>query len=151
MVRCGKQLAQLLQAGDVVRLCGTLGAGKTVLARSVIQEIHPQETDVPSPTFPLVQFYEHESLPIWHFDLYRLENPDDVWELGLEEALEMGVSLIEWPQKAGAALPDEALTVEIDLLENGVRRLGFFVDANAHTQWSERMAVWVGEYSKADV
>jgi tRNA threonylcarbamoyladenosine biosynthesis protein TsaE len=94
-------LAQLLQPKDIVFLKGALGSGKTTFARYFIQSLSPKGTneEVPSPTFTLAQAYTDLPKPVWHFDLYRIESPDEVWELGLEEAFASGISLIEWPEK----------------------------------------------------
>ena len=101
MTRLGRLLSGSLSTGDVVALEGPLGAGKSVLARAVVQSLCPQEDDIPSPTFTLVQTYEPDSgTPLMHFDLYRLEHPDEVMELGWEETMD-GLALIEWPGKAG--------------------------------------------------
>jgi len=108
----GAKLATIVKAGDVVVLQGDLGAGKTTLVRGLVQAAGGDEA-VPSPTFTLVQSYELESFYVWHFDLYRLERPQDIWELGLEEALDEGVSLIEWPERAGDLLPEDRLTIHL--------------------------------------
>ncbi len=110
--RFGQSLGALLQGGDVVCLTGPLGAGKTSLARAMIAAAVGAQ-DVPSPTFPLVETYEGPDFTIWHYDLYRLEQAEDVWELGLEEALDGGAVLIEWPEKIEAVLPDEVLVAAL--------------------------------------
>ena len=92
-------IAAHMEKGDVLFLRGPLGAGKTAFSRALIQFLAGQDCDVPSPTFTLVQQYETEKLNLWHFDLYRLSNSDEVWELGLEEALAEGAALIEWPER----------------------------------------------------
>ena len=92
-------LAEVSEAKDVITLNGDLGAGKTEFARAFIRYFMGEDTDVPSPTFSLVQHYDTNDIAIWHFDLYRLENENDVWELGLEDALQDGITLIEWPTK----------------------------------------------------
>ncbi|MGN6670999.1 MAG: tRNA (adenosine(37)-N6)-threonylcarbamoyltransferase complex ATPase subunit type 1 TsaE [Candidatus Nucleicultricaceae bacterium] len=97
-----EKLGKRLEQGDVVFLKGTLGAGKTAFARFLIQSLMGRDMEVPSPTFTLVQVYEAPRLTLWHFDLYRLTTADEVWELGLEEALAEGASLIEWPERLGA-------------------------------------------------
>lgn len=102
--QAGADLAQQLQPGDIVALWGDLGAGKTALARAVIQSLNPAETDVPSPTFTLVQRYDTPRGPVFHFDLYRLAAPEDVYELGWEEA-RAGICLVEWPERLGSLLP----------------------------------------------
>jgi tRNA threonylcarbamoyladenosine biosynthesis protein TsaE len=110
----GARLAPLLAKGDVLCLSGPLGAGKTTLARGIIAAlIKGQET--PSPTFALVETYETAGLTLWHFDLYRLAKAADVWELGLEEAFAEGASLIEWPERIAAHIPEAALLIRLSL------------------------------------
>ena len=99
--RFGTRLAITLRAGDLLLLSGPLGAGKSSLARAVLQTLAGAAIDVPSPTFTLVELYEHGRLPAAHADLYRLEAPDEVEELGLDEVLAEGSLLIEWPERAG--------------------------------------------------
>jgi tRNA threonylcarbamoyladenosine biosynthesis protein TsaE len=109
----GARLAAAARGGDVLALWGELGAGKTTLARGFLQALGLKE-EVPSPTFTLVQVYEL-SPPVWHFDLYRLTRADEVWELGLEQALAEGVALIEWPERLGALLPPDRLDVALSM------------------------------------
>ena len=92
--RLGQTLAALARPGDVIMLHGTLGMGKSTLARSFIQALTSADEDVPSPTFTLVQMYEGANGDIWHFDLYRLDKPEDAFELGIEDAFADGISLI---------------------------------------------------------
>ena len=108
----GAALAPLLRAGDVAALHGGLGAGKTTLSRGLISALMGTQTDVPSPTYTLVQTYEADAFPIFHFDLYRLEAPDELTELGWDET-QTGVALIEWPTKAGDRLPVWRLDVHL--------------------------------------
>jgi len=108
----GARLAAAAAPGDVIALWGGLGAGKTTLARGFLRALGFAE-EVPSPTFTLVQSYELTNLTVWHFDLYRLARPQEAWELGLEEALESGVALIEWPERLGALLPKDRLDVTL--------------------------------------
>lgn len=111
----GAMLAGMAQPGDVIALWGDLGAGKTELARSFIRaELGPDE-EVPSPTFTLVQTYDFPKAMVWHFDLYRLESPDDVFELDMEEAMATGICLIEWPERMGPYLPAKRLDVQLSL------------------------------------
>lgn len=106
---CARALGPHLRPGDVIALSGDLGAGKTAFARAVIQGFLGPDAAVPSPTFTLVQTYETDSGPLWHCDLYRLEDPDEIWELGLTEAFQSAITLIEWPERMGSHLPQKAL------------------------------------------
>ena len=110
-----QRIAPLLSPGDCLLLEGQIGAGKTHFARSLIQALLITPEDVPSPTFTLVQTYEVPDAEIWHFDLYRLTNTDDLFELGLEQALEQSICLIEWPDRLGALAPADALTLRFAL------------------------------------
>ena len=121
--RLGRALAAILRPGDVVALYGDLGAGKTALARALIRALPgPEgaaEEEVPSPTFTLVQTYERAPAPVWHFDLYRIEDPEEVHELGLSEALAEGITLIEWPERLGRLLPAQALSLTLGYVAEG--------------------------------
>jgi tRNA threonylcarbamoyladenosine biosynthesis protein TsaE len=112
---CGlaRKLAEQLRPGDVVLLRGELGAGKSTFARALIQGLCGEGTEVPSPTFTLVQTYDARHFKIWHFDLYRLEHFDEVYELGIEEAFRNGVCLVEWPERLGPHLPKYYKEVEL--------------------------------------
>ena len=112
----GATLADRLRPGDVVGLYGELGSGKTTLARAILRAAAGDpDLIVPSPTFTLVEVYETERGTFWHFDLYRLEAPEQVYELGWEDALAEGIVLIEWPQRLGALLPKHlSVTLEVD-------------------------------------
>ena len=110
----GARLAEVLCIGDIIALEGTLGSGKTTLARSIIRAVYGETTVVPSPTFTLVQIYEGERLPIWHCDLYRLESSEETLELGLDEAYREAVTLIEWPDRLGGTLPKNALNLRLE-------------------------------------
>lgn len=110
--KIGKQLAHLARKGDVFALYGTLGMGKSVLARAFVQELCGQG-EVPSPTFTLLQTYEAPEFEIYHFDLYRLKSAEEIFEIGVEEALYSGVSLIEWPDKMAGYLPRDIFRLEI--------------------------------------
>lgn len=99
-------IAADIKAGDILFLHGPLGMGKSVFARALIRTLAGQpDLDVPSPTFTLVQHYDTPLAPLWHFDLYRLEDPDEVYETGWEEALDGGIVVVEWPQRLGYLAP----------------------------------------------
>ena len=146
MSRLGSQLAGILAAGDCIGLAGPLGAGKSTLARAMITTAlaaHGIDAgDVPSPTFTLVQPYpfpatDDPGREIWHLDLWRLEDPEDVIELGLEEALGRHVSLIEWPERMGALLPQQHLMITITPGENTEQRQLSF---HGGRDWADRLA-----------
>ncbi len=111
----GRKLAAPLKPGDALCLTGPLGAGKSTLARALIRALTTPDEEVPSPTFTLVQFYETAAFPLAHFDLYRLSDPDEAYEIGLDEALDDGVALIEWPQRLEGRLPPTRLDIDIAL------------------------------------
>jgi len=135
--RLGAQLAAVLAAGDVLALAGDLGAGKTTLARGLIQAALGGCEPVPSPTFTLVQTYEPAAGPaIWHFDLYRLTDPEELIEIGWEEAMAGGIVLVEWPERAGEALPPETLRLRLE--EEGSGRLAVFEGEG--DAWRHRLA-----------
>lgn len=106
-----RALGGILRPGDVIGLSGDLGTGKTAFARALIQGLVGSDMPVPSPTFTLVQTYDTPIGPLWHCDLYRIEFPEECWELGLSEAFERAVTLIEWPERMGAFLPTKALAI----------------------------------------
>lgn len=114
-----QELAAQLKAGDVLALHGNLGMGKSVFARALIRTlIHDKTADIPSPTFTLVQIYENEIAPIYHFDCYRLEDPEEIYEIGWEEALDGGISIIEWPSRIEPFLPRRRLDITLAPLHN---------------------------------
>jgi len=119
--RLGAAIARGLSAGDAGLLEGDLGAGKTTLARAILEGLGVRET-VPSPTFTLVQTYETPGLAVRHYDLYRIETEDELDELGLEDALAEGAVLIEWPERAPARMPQGALTIALSLAGGTARK-----------------------------
>lgn len=109
----GAAIAARLAPGDAVLLKGDLGSGKTTLARAILAALGVTE-NVPSPTFTLVQAYDTPRLMVSHYDLYRLKRESELEELGLDEALDQGAALIEWPERAESRLPSDALTASLD-------------------------------------
>jgi tRNA threonylcarbamoyl adenosine modification protein YjeE len=118
----GQRIAARLGRGDAVALAGDLGAGKTTLARAILHAMGVME-NVPSPTFTLVQTYETQRFPVRHFDLYRVETVSELDELGLDEALDEGAALIEWPERAETSLPVTTLRVALSVEGDGARRV----------------------------
>ncbi|MEL6688616.1 MAG: tRNA (adenosine(37)-N6)-threonylcarbamoyltransferase complex ATPase subunit type 1 TsaE [Pseudomonadota bacterium] len=108
----GAHLARALRPGDVVRLSGDLGAGKTTLARGLIQS-KLGDVEVPSPTYTLVQTYDWDDGELWHCDLYRLDHPNDAYELGLIDVMGEEIVLLEWADRLGDLCPEDALSVEL--------------------------------------
>ncbi len=126
--KVGAGLAYACHKGDCILLKGDLGAGKTTFARGFIQALGNAE-DVVSPTFTLAQTYPTRAgWPVWHFDFYRVENPLELDHVGLEDALETGVTLIEWPEIAVDRLPPQALTVQLAYAGEGQRKVIFSGD-----------------------
>jgi len=117
----GRAVAQALRAHEAVCLSGPLGAGKSTLARALIRALTTPQEEAPSPTFTLVQFYEGPRLKVAHFDLYRLSSPDEAYEIGLDEALEDGAAVIEWPERLAGRLPPDRLDIEIAFTGEGRR------------------------------
>jgi tRNA threonylcarbamoyladenosine biosynthesis protein TsaE len=118
----GAALAKRLRPRDVVALQGGLGVGKTTLARAILRAASGDPVlIVPSPTFTLVEIYDTPVGVFWHFDLYRLEAPEQVFELGWEEARADGMALVEWAERLGTLLPRERLTVTLAMEGDGRR------------------------------
>lgn len=133
--RLGEDLAPALRAGDCLLLSGDLGMGKTTLARALIRAfLDDDETEVPSPTFTLVNLYEEGRSPLAHFDLYRLSDPQELTEIGFFDALKDGIILVEWPERAAGEMPTEAL--KIDFSPSGTGRSLAFTGS---PRWAERI------------
>jgi tRNA threonylcarbamoyl adenosine modification protein YjeE len=130
-----RRIAAGLAVGDTIALEGDLGAGKTTLARAILRALG-ETGEVPSPSFTLVQPYETKRLKIAHCDLYRIEDAAEVDELGLEDALDQGAVLIEWPDRVPARIPDDALTVRIQILGEQERAVQFWGPA----RWAHLLA-----------
>ncbi|MDB5716624.1 MAG: hypothetical protein JWM38_51 [Sphingomonas bacterium] len=135
----GAALAPLLRPGDVVTLSGDLGAGKTTFARGVLAALGLAE-EAPSPTFAIVQTYARPEvrLPIAHVDLYRIRHPDEIEELGLDDMLDEGAVLIEWPERMGARLWPSALRLHLATDAGDVRRLTWHRPAAWEARWPPR-------------
>ena len=130
------RIRENLQNGDIVLLKGEIGAGKSHFARSLIQAAMDKVEDVPSPTFTLVQTYDTIVGSIWHADLYRLSDQSEVFELGLIDAFGNDIVLIEWPDRLGYLEPQDALTVELVILENDKREVIF---STSSCMWEARL------------
>ena len=133
----GATLAELIRPGDVVALFGDLGAGKTTLTRGVLRGLG-FDGDVASPTFPIVQSYEGLAVPIWHVDLYRIEEESEFEELGLDEALLDGALVVEWPERLGEALWPHALRLYLTAAGEGGRALTAQVPPAWESRWPPR-------------
>ena len=134
MAGAGAALAAVLRPGDVVTLAGPLGAGKTTLVRGVLAALGHQG-EVPSPTFAIVQPYDLTNPPVSHADLYRLEDPSELEELGLDDQLIDGAILVEWPERAGAAAWPQALRLSLHPRPDGRRALTWEVPKSWEGRW----------------
>lgn len=128
MHELAQELGRHANAGDIFLLNGPLGAGKSVFARAFIQSICGNETEVPSPTFTLVQTYDSEKAAIWHFDLYRLQSPEEIFEIGWENAITDGICLVEWPERLGMYAPQQAKTIIIEVIAPQTRKITIHAD-----------------------
>ncbi len=134
------RLATLLKTGDILTFEGNLGAGKTEFCRAIIHAVGYLE-DVPSPTFNLVQVYEPDIVDadkpaIWHMDLYRLEKPEEIFELGIEEGFDTAITLIEWPDRMGRYLPQGSLEIKMVMGDaEGARKITF----SGSEYWKKRL------------
>ncbi len=129
----GAALAGQLRAGDVVAMTGDLGAGKTTLVRGLLQALG-HEGEVPSPSFAIVQPYEDIDPPVWHADLYRLNDRSELAELGLD-SLGDGILIVEWPERAGEWAWPDALRLSLEILGPSRRRLTAQVPAAWEGRW----------------
>jgi len=137
--KLARAMAEVLRPGDVVLLEGPIGAGKTHFARCLIRALQGPEPDddIPSPTFTLIQTYDSPRGEIWHADLYRLTEVGEVFELGLADAFDTAICLVEWPDRLGRTRPPGALTLRFDPLENDARHIAFLGNAD----WSARLSL----------
>ncbi len=139
MLDFGRSLGRLLERGDLVALSGELGAGKTVLARGMLAGLG-HDGEVTSPSYALVHPYDPPDvrLPVAHVDLYRLEDPAALVELGLGEARGLGALIVEWPERAGAAFVADALQIGIERDGPSARRLTVTVPRSWEARWPRR-------------
>ena len=129
--KAAADLAPSLSRGDVILLHGTLGMGKTVFARSLVRALTgTPDLEVPSPTFTLVQMYETPACPVYHYDLYRIEDPEEIHELSWEDALSGGITIVEWPERLGLYKPGAALDITITTAENGQNSRKILIERN---------------------
>jgi tRNA threonylcarbamoyladenosine biosynthesis protein TsaE len=130
----GIRLSNVLRCGDVIALSGELGAGKTTLARAILQALG-HRGEVPSPTYTLVQTYPDLAVPIAHADLYRLQQPQEAEALGLDDWLQDGALLVEWPERMGDALWPMSLWLRLEGAGKDVRRLTWAAPPAWNTRW----------------
>ena len=132
----GAALAKVARASDIITLSGPLGVGKTALARGLIRALG-HDGEVPSPSFAIVQPYEELEPPLWHVDLYRIEDSSEIDELGLDAAAD-ALLLVEWPERAGEAAWPQALGLSLDFAQAGARILTAKVPPSWEGRWPPR-------------
>ena len=115
-------LAKTLKKGDIITFTGDLGCGKTFLCREIIQYFCGTNINVVSPTFNLLQTYQAPNFTIYHFDLYRLKSQNELYELGIEDAFQNDICLIEWPQIIEAILPKPIIRLDLEIITNNQRK-----------------------------
>jgi len=131
----GRRLGEKLAPGETICLSGGLGAGKTTLARGAISAWTGSDEEAPSPSYTLVETYSGPRGELWHVDLYRLKGPDEVVELGLDQAFAEAACLIEWPERLEGALPRDRLDIVLSQAAPGRRAA-----LTAHGVWRQKLA-----------
>ncbi|TAH32261.1 MAG: tRNA (adenosine(37)-N6)-threonylcarbamoyltransferase complex ATPase subunit type 1 TsaE [Alphaproteobacteria bacterium] len=129
------RLGAILRAGDTIGLSGDLGAGKSTFTRALLRALGITE-DIPSPTFTLVQSYETPKGAVYHADLYRLNDPRALYEIGLLDDMDANIRIVEWAEKAGGMLPDNALWLKLDFTDNTEQRN---LTASFNQDWAARL------------
>ncbi len=122
MKQFAQTLAPYLKKGENLGLSGALGVGKTFFARTLIQFLIGKEVDVPSPTFTLVQTYEMNDFELYHCDFYRLKHEEELYELGIEDLLTKGISIIEWPDRLGRLKPENLIELEFYFCSDSINK-----------------------------
>lgn len=133
-------LGSVLRCGDTVLLVGDIGAGKTFLARALIQSLQTHPEDVPSPTYTLVQTYDTTAGEVWHSDLYRIGSTEELEELGLFDAFETAICLVEWPDRLGDQAPHGSLHIRLAIDPNDVGRRRVTLEWQDES-WDDRLSV----------
>lgn len=124
--KIAEEFARTIEPGQIVLLVGDLGAGKTAFVKGVVKALHGDPDQVTSPTFTIVNEYSLDDFPIYHFDLYRLENPNELYNIGFEEYFYgSGVCFIEWPERASDFFDESAIVVNIKKLGDNKREISF--------------------------
>lgn len=121
--KIAQNLASTAKIGDVFTLKGTLGAGKTAFAKAFINELMQAPTEVISPTFNLLQTYDTPNAVVYHYDLYRIKNTNELYELAIDENFESSITLIEWPEIAENFLPKNSIKISIEFAADGIERI----------------------------
>ena len=130
-----RKIADIAKIGDIFALYGTLGMGKSVFSRAFIQHLS-NASEVPSPTFTLLQLYECKKFDIYHYDMYRIKSPEEIFELGIEDAFYSGVSLIEWPEKIEKYLPSNVIKIQFNPTGENSRQI---LISSENSDWLQRM------------
>ncbi len=130
----GARMGPALRTGEAICLFGPLGAGKSTLARGLVRALTQPDQDVPSPTFTLMQTYQGPAFAVAHFDLYRLKRPEEAFEIGLDDALDVGAVIVEWSERLEGALPPDRLDVRLEIADAG----GRLATLRGHGVWTGR-------------
>ncbi|MBL42869.1 MAG: tRNA (adenosine(37)-N6)-threonylcarbamoyltransferase complex ATPase subunit type 1 TsaE [Rhodospirillaceae bacterium] len=135
-MKLANKVASLCQKNEFIALKGGVGSGKTTFAKYFVQFFCSKETRVPSPTYNFVFTYKNNFNTIWHFDLYRLKTSSEVWELGIEDALEKGILLVEWPELIKNHFPRDRLEIQLKILAENTNVRS--VTLNSFGKWKNR-------------